>query len=138
MTAWCVGSVQRAVEARVPVCISLADRPAPSETRVVSAAAQVLVITTSLPTADAPYTLHSAYVGERDGPTVASHLLLAPGARDARPTQQEHPPHHLPVADDQRRLCLYDHLQRLLGVLVDAGLEPRIEIADQAVAIADR
>lgn len=118
--------------------MSLAGRPVPSETRVVSAAAQVLVVTTSLPTAEAPYTLHSVYVGERGGSTGTTHLLIAPGGREAELTQREHPVHGLPVAEDERRLCLYDHLQRLLGELEAAGLEPRIELPDQAVAIADR
>lgn len=132
------GSVRRTVETRVPVSVSLSGRPVPSETRVVSAAAQVLVITTSLPSPEAPYTLHSVYVGDRSGPTSTTHLLLAPGGREAALSQREHPAHELPVAEDERRLCLYDHLQHLLGALVAADLEPQTEIADQAVAVADR
>lgn len=63
--------------------------------------------------------------------------MLAPGGR-VDLVQHEHPAHQLPVDEDERRLCLYDHLQRLLGALGDLDLEPQIEIADQAVAIADR
>lgn len=122
----------------MPVSISLAAAPVPSETRVVSAAAQVLVICTTLPTPVAPYTLHSTYVGERGASTAVTHLLLAPGSREPELRQNTQPAHHLPVAEDERRLCLYDHLQRLLAALFDAGLDPRIEVAERAVALADR
>lgn len=125
------------MEACVPVTVSLAGSLVPSETRVVSAAAQVLVITTSLATPLAPYTLHSSYVGERDQPTAVTHLLLAPGD-DPALSQHQHAAHLLPVADDERRLCLYDHLQLLLGALVDAGFDPGIEVADRSVAIVDQ
>lgn len=126
------------MKTRVPVSVSLAAAPVPNETRVVSAAAQVLVISTTLPTPVAPYTLHSTYVGERGGPTAVTHLLLAPGRREPELSQHELPAHHLPVAEDERRICLYDHLQRLLGALAEGGLDPRIELEDHAVAIVDR
>lgn len=122
----------------VPVTVRLEGTAVPSTTLTVSATAHVLVLATTIASSQAPFSLHSAYVGQRGEVTAATHLLLAPGSSEASLTQQRHAPHELPVAEDERHLCLYDHLQRFLAVLADAGLDPQIDIADQSIALLDR
>jgi len=44
----------------------------------------------------------------------------------------------LPVADDDRHPCLYDHLQRVLGALQELGHQAAIDVLDPAVELIDR
>lgn len=122
---------------RIPITVRLAGLDAPAATRMVSASAHVLVLTTTITSPRAPYSLHSTYVGQRGEPTAATHLLLAP-LIEPELTQRRHDAHQLPVAEDERRLCLYDHLQHLLAALVRGGHEPQIDVADQSIALVDR
>jgi hypothetical protein len=43
----------------------------------------------------------------------------------------------LPVAHDQRRGCLYDHLQHLLAVLTELGHNVGIHVHDRAAELID-
>lgn len=126
------------MESSIPVVMSVDGSAVASETRAVSAAAEVLVLSTSLAAPQAPYTLHSTYVGQRGGPTAVTHLLLAPGNRHGVLKQHEHRTHELPVADDERQLILYDHLQRLLSALTDAGHQASVDVGDRSVSIVNR
>lgn len=126
-----------AVGDRIPISVRLAGSEVLAVTRVASASAHVLVLSTTITSPRAPYGLYSTYVGQRGGPTAATQLLLAPAA-EPELTQRQHEAHELPVAEDERHLCLYDHLQYLLAALVRGGHEPQIDVADQSIALVDR
>lgn len=121
-----------------PVALTIDGALVASETRVVSAAAEVLVLSTSIAAAHAPFTLHSTYVGRRGQPTAATHLLLAPGTSGTVPEQRLHEAPDLPVAEDERQLCLYDHLQRLLAALTAHGHAASVDVGDRSVSIVNR
>jgi hypothetical protein len=44
----------------------------------------------------------------------------------------------LPVVNDERHLCLYDHLQRLLSALVGIVHDAAINVNDHAIDLVDR
>ena len=121
---------------RLPVSIVIAGTPVSSETLMPDAGAHVVVLSTTVASPHAPYGLHSTYVGDRAEATAATHLLLAP-RQGAQLTQRRHAAGELPV-DDDRQLCLYDHLQELLAALVVDGHEARIDVADRSVELVNR
>lgn len=121
----------------VPVTLRLDDAPVKSSTQFTSASAQVLVLTTAIPDERAPITLHSVYVGQRGDRTHATHLVLARGQDEAEPVTREHDAGAMPVADDDRHPCLYDHLQQLLDALHRAGHDAHVDVVDAAIAMID-
>lgn len=125
-----------AVNDTLPVTIRLGDRLVESETQLLSAT-YAAVLTTAVAAAEAPVTLCSTYLGQRGEPTLAAHLILSPD-RPASTVQRRHEAHELPVADDARHLCLFDHLQQLLAELERLGLDATIDVADQAVELLDQ
>src|SRR5262245_53792704 len=117
------------MDERLSASVWLAGEPVQSATRVVSAAADVVVLSTTVACPAAPITLHSTYVGHRDGDTTAvTHLVLEPGTVGGELSQQRRSAQELPVGDEERRACLYDHLQELLATLNRAGHDASIEI----------
>jgi hypothetical protein len=98
----------------------------------------VLVIVTTLADAAVPVTLHSCYVGERRNDTHATHLTQLPGEPGGRLETHVHLPDHMPVGADERRGCLYDHLQLLLATLNELGHDPSIDVLDAAVDVVDQ
>jgi hypothetical protein len=127
-----------AVSEHVPVEVRLDRLTVPSVTRVTSAAAEVLVLSTTISSPQTPFTVHSTYVGKRGELTAATHLVLTPASVESGLIQLTHPAHALPVAEDERHLCLYDHLQQLLVALRHAGHDATIEVDDRAVEVVDR
>lgn len=115
-------------ERQIPLKITIDDRPERSETIAYSAGAYVLALATTL--ADRAVSLHSTYTGTPDTGTLASHLLLARNAYQAIVAEHDHS--DLPLTH-QRRLLLYDHLQRLQDLLSDLGLDAAIAMEDQAI-----
>lgn len=122
---------------RLSVSILLSSAPASSETLMPDAGAQVVVLSTTITSPEAPYSLHSTYVGQRGADTATTHLLLAPGQQPAF-EQRRVSAHELPVAADERQLCLYDHLQHLLAALIDDGYRARINVGDRSIALVNR
>jgi hypothetical protein len=112
----------------IPLEITLDGAPVRSETRVASAGAYALVLSSVLP--DHAIELHSSYIGHPGTPTQASHLMLAQGISNSEAV--EHDETSIPVIIARRR-CIYDHLQRLQDFLADIGHTVQIPLADDAL-----
>ncbi len=106
--------------------------PARSETVLTEAGPNALVLSTTL--RDRGIWLDSTYLGHGGTETQVSHLLVAPGRpgeTEARSVSHD----EIPVTH-VRRLCLYDHLQRLqdfLDSLVHTGQIHGLDLAVEAV-----
>ena len=112
----------------IPIEIALDGAPERFETRLASAGAYALVLSSVLP--KRAIELHSSYLGHPGAPTRASHLLLAPGASTSETV--EHDESLIPVMVARRR-CLYDHLHRLQDFLTELGHTVQIPLADDAL-----
>ncbi len=112
----------------IPIEITLDGAPERFETRLASAGAYALVLSSVLP--DRAIELHSSYLGHPGAPTRASHLMLAPGITDSESV--EHDESSIPVMVARRR-CIYDHLQRLQDFLAELGHAVQIPLADDAL-----
>ncbi|RKQ90519.1 hypothetical protein C8N24_0324 [Solirubrobacter pauli] len=123
---------------QIAVAITLNGHPVPSVTRVASVNAHVLVITTTIPSPQAPVTLTSTYVGARENDTHATHLLEGPEHPHGQLETHVHLPEQMPVAADERRGCLYDHLQLLLRALNRLDCDPTIDVGDDAIDAVDQ
>lgn len=122
---------------RLAVSISLSGALVASETLMPDAGPHVVVFSTTIAAPETPFGLHSTYVGRRGHETAVTHMLLAP-ACDPILEQRRVRADALPVADDERQLCLYDHLQHLLTALTDHGLIAQVEVGDQSIVIVNR
>lgn len=103
--------------------------PARSETVLTEAGPNALVLSTTL--RDRGIWLDSTYLGHGGTETQVSHLLVAPGRpgeTEARSVSHD----EIPVTH-VRRLCLYDHLQRLQDFLDSLGHTGQIHGLDLAV-----
>jgi hypothetical protein len=123
---------------RIGVAITLHGHPVQSVTRIASVNAHVLVITTAIPSPQAPVTLTSSYVGARENDTHATHLLQSPDHPHGQLETHVHLPEQMPVAADERRGCLYDHLQLLLRALTKLDCQPTIDVTDDAIDAVDQ
>jgi hypothetical protein len=112
----------------IPIEITLDGAPERFETRLASAGAYALLLSSVLP--DRAIELHSSYLGHPGAPTRASHLMLAPGISDTETV--EHDESLIPVTIARRR-CIYDHLQRLQDFLAELGHSVQIPLADDAL-----
>ena len=112
----------------IPIEITLDGAPERSETRIASAGAYALVLSSVLP--DRAIELHSSYLGHPGTPTHTIHLMLAPTTSDSEAL--EHHETSIPVIVARRR-CIYDHLQRLQDFLAELGHTVQIPIADDAL-----
>lgn len=112
----------------IPIKITLDDAPEQSETRIASAGAYALVLSSVLP--DRAIELHSSYLGHPGTPTQTIHLMLAPTISDSEAV--EHDEASMPVMVARRR-CIYDHLQRLQDFLAELGHTVQIPLADDAL-----
>jgi hypothetical protein len=112
----------------IPIQIAVDGAPERSETRLASAGAYVLVLSSVLP--DRAVELHSSYLGHPGTPTQASHLMLAPGISDSETF--EHDESLIPVMFARRR-CVFDHLQRLQDLLAELGHTVQVPLADDAL-----
>jgi hypothetical protein len=112
----------------IPIEITLDGAPERFETRLASAGAYALVLSSVLP--KRAIELHSSYLGHPGAPTQATHLLLAPGQSTSEAV--EHDERSIPVMTARRR-CLYDHLQRLQAFLEEREHTVQIPLADDAL-----
>jgi hypothetical protein len=118
---------------RAVICqIRIDGMPAASETMLTEAGPNALVLSTTI--RDRGIWLDSTYLGHGGAETQVTHLLVAPGRNgttEARAVGHD----EIPVIH-VRRLCLYDHLQRLqdfLGELGHTGQVHGLEGAVEAV-----
>ncbi|MGA2453653.1 MAG: hypothetical protein ABSG93_09060 [Solirubrobacteraceae bacterium] len=112
----------------IPIAITLDGAAERFETRMASAGAYALVLSSVLP--DRAMELHSSYLGHPGAPTQASHLMLAPRLTDSETV--EHHESSIPVIIARRR-CIYDHLQRLQTFLAELGHTAQIPLQDDAL-----
>jgi hypothetical protein len=101
-----------------------------AETRTAATGPYTLVLTTALP--GIALELHATYVGHPSERTVATILALAPGQ----------PPRLLPVVSiaavalsttEGRLTCLYHFLGVLADELRDLGIDPAIDVGEDAL-----
>src|SRR3712207_5892573 len=103
--------------------------PTASETVLTEAGPNALVLSTIL--RDRGVWLDSAYLGHGGADTQVSHLMVAPG-RPAETEARSVPHDEMPVVH-VRRLCLYDHLQRLQDFLDELGHTAQVHGLERAV-----
>ena len=117
--------------ARKPIdCkLRLDGMPVRSETILTEAGPNVLVLSTTL--RDRGIWVDSTYLGHGGAETQVTHLLVAPGR--AGETEAKTVPHdEIPVVH-VRRLCLYDHLQRLQDFLAELGHTAQVRGLELAI-----
>jgi hypothetical protein len=99
--------------------IAIAGTPQRSSTTIATVGAYVVVVATALP--GHAVTLTSCYLGQLDGDTAASHLLLTP--RAAAQLQQRVLP-TLQPGETHARACLLDHAAELQAELAELDDHP--------------
>lgn len=103
--------------------------PALSESVLTEAGPNALVLSTTLQ--DRGIWLDSTYLGHGGADTQVSHLLVAPG-RGSETESRSVPHDDIPVVH-VRRLCLYDHLQRLQDFLAELGHTAQVRGLELAI-----
>jgi hypothetical protein len=108
--------------------------PARSETILTEAGPNALVLSTTL--RDRGIWIDSTYLGHGGTETQITHLLVAPG----RPgeTESRAVPHDEVPVIHVRRLCLYDHLQRLQDFLDSLGHTAQVHGLDLAIEAVEQ
>jgi len=104
-------------------------QPVRSETLLTEAGPNALVLSTTL--SDRGIWLDSTYLGHGSAETQITHLLVAPG-RSGETECRTVPHDEIPVIH-VRRLCLYDHLQRLQDFLDSLGHTGQVHGLDLAI-----
>ena len=103
--------------------------PVRSETTLTEAGPNALVLSTML--RDRGIWLDSTYLGHGNAETQITHLFVAPGRSgetEARAVSHD----EIPVIH-VRRLCLYDHFQRLQDYLDSLGHTGQVSGLDHAI-----
>ena len=103
--------------------------PTRSETILTEAGPNALVLSTTL--RDRGIWLDSTYLGHGSAETQITHLLVAPG-RSGETESRTVAHDEIPVIH-VRRLCLYDHLQRLQDFLSELGHIAQVDGLDRAI-----
>jgi hypothetical protein len=122
--------------ARRPIScrIRVDSMPARSETILTEAGPNALVLSTTI--RDRGIWVDSTYLGHGGTETQVSHLLVAPGRMGE--TESRSVPHdEIPVIH-VRRLCLYDHLQRLQDFLGELGHVGQVDGLDRAIEAVEQ
>ena len=123
------------METRVPVTIRVNGRPVGSYSRFSTVGAYVLVLTTTTVSPRA-VTVTSTYVGHQTTDTHVTHLVTRPGA-DPKIDTRMHCPDEVGVDAQERRACLYDHLQQVLAALSAGGRHASIDVFEHAAEVLD-
>jgi hypothetical protein len=108
--------------------------PARSETVLTEAGPNALVLSTTI--RDRGIWLDSTYLGHGGAETQVAHLLVAPG-RTGETESRSVPHDEIPVIH-VRRLCLYDHLQRLQDFLSELGHVAQVDGLDRAIEAVEQ
>jgi hypothetical protein len=103
--------------------------PARSETVLTEAGPNALVLSTTI--RDRGIWLDSTYLGHGGAETQLAHLMVAPGRVGETDSRSVHHD-EIPVIH-VRRLCLYDHLQRLQDFLGELGHVGQVDGLDRAI-----
>jgi hypothetical protein len=121
----------------VPLEVKLDGRKVASETVCMWAGPYVLVVATTLPEKELAIELHSAFVGHKGVPTLATHLNLGPVGHAAFAVTGQHEHANL---DPQLRAreCVYEHAGVLLETLKGLGYDAGIDLADDAFGELER
>ena len=114
--------------------VRLDGMPARSETVLTEAGPNALVLSTTL--RDRGIWLDSTYLGHGSAETQITHLLVAPGR--AGETEARSVPHDEVPVIHVRRLCLYDHFQRLQDFLGELGHVGQIHGLDHAIEAVEQ
>jgi hypothetical protein len=108
--------------------------PVRSETILTEAGPNALVLSTTI--RDRGLWLDSTYLGHGSADTQITHLLVAPGR--CGETEARTVPHDDVPVIHVRRLCLYDHFQRLQDFLGDLGHIGQIHGLDHAIEAVEQ
>jgi hypothetical protein len=108
--------------------------PARSETILTEAGPNALVLSTTL--RDRGIWIDSTYLGHGGTDTQITHLLVAPGR--AGETESRAVAHDEVPVIHVRRLCLYDHLQRLQDFLDTLGHTAQVHGLDLAIEAVEQ
>lgn len=108
--------------------------PVRSETILTEAGPNALVLSTMI--RDRGIWLDSTYLGHGSADTQITHLLVAPGR--CGETEARTVPHDDVPVIHVRRLCLYDHFQRLQDFLGDLGHVGQIHGLDHAIEAVEQ
>ena len=103
--------------------------PVRSETCLTDAGLNVVVLSTAI--RGRGIWVESTYLGHGGADTQVSHLMVAPG-RSGETEARSVPHDEMPVVH-VRRLCLYDHLQRLQDFLDELGHTAQVHGLELAV-----
>ncbi len=109
--------------------VRLDGMPVRSETLLTEAGPNALVLSTTL--RDRGIWVDSSYLGHGSAETQITHLLVAPGRTGE--TEARSVPHDEVPVIHVRRLCLYDHFQRLQDFLDELGHVGQIHGLDHAI-----
>ena len=109
--------------------IRLDGLPVRSETILTEAGPNALVLSTTL--RDRGIWLDSTYLGHGNAESQITHLFVAPG-RSGETEARSVPHDEIPVIH-VRRLCLYDHFQRLQDFLDSLGHTGQVHGLDHAI-----
>ncbi|HEX4836954.1 MAG TPA: hypothetical protein VFV03_00295 [Solirubrobacteraceae bacterium] len=121
----------------IKLSVKLDGRQVSSETTCKWAGPYVLVIATTLPDKDLAIELHSAFVGHKGVPTIATHLNLGPVGHVPFASTAEHEHANLdPML--KARECVYEHTGVLVETLKGLGYEVGIDVPDDAFEELDR
>lgn len=120
-----------AVDGKIPLRVELDGREVVSETVYAQAGAYALTIITTLPRMDLPVELHSTYVGHPGAVTQATHLRLAPEARDPQVARAEHAEDDICLVFTPRN-AVYDHAHQIVALLADMGYRAGVHVPDGA------
>lgn len=102
-----------------------------SSSTIATVGGYVVAVATALP--DAGITLTSCYLGQFNGDTATSHLLLTPGARAT--LEQRVLPGPQP-GETHARACLLDHAAQLQAALTSDGEHVQIDVGPAALKLA--
>ena len=121
---------------RVPVTIRVRGLPVRSATEYSSVGAHVMVLTTTTDSPRASISVTSTYVAHQDTDTHATHLVMRRGAGPQMETRL-HRRGTPAVGAEDRRACLYEHLQQVLAALSAETRQASIDVFEHAAEVLD-
>ena len=125
-----------AMGTRVPVTIRVNGLPVRSATEFSAVGAYVIVLSTTTDSARAAISVTSTYVAHQDTDTHATHLVMRRGAGPQMETRLHR--RGTPAIDaEDRRTCLYEHLQQVLAALSAGGRPASIDVFEHAAEVLD-
>jgi hypothetical protein len=121
---------------RVPLTIRVNGLPVRSVTEYSAIGAYVIVLTTTTDSPRAAISVTSTYVAHEDTDTHATHLVMRRGAGPQMETRL-HRRGGLAIGAEERRACLYEHLQQVLSALSAGRRHASIDVFEHAAEVLD-